>query len=363
FFCQLLVLQHLQPEGVIALVILRVERFEIGGKSLIEPDVRPILSLHQVAEPVLSQLVRDQRLARVVRIGARIVQGGIRERRGAHVLHAAEEIALDGNLRVLLVRVWNPQRVREKADHVGCEMEWPPGGSRAHRIQYVMIDGQPSMAVTHLSPGSDGQGSQVRAVRDAFHPIIRGLTAALAHAGQPPVGDDTLALGNGYDQLTGGHVIRVVPAGKPEVIEFRLSLRPDLPGSLRIRGARVQEIKAGARKSMEPDLHPQRFSTPVGMIQSDPQSRGIGSEGQRQSTMPPAVQSHVLDRQFGAVQVEPPETGAERLECDFLVSEYLARRRRKMKRELVAGDVIGALWRVLGQGGVAEYVPRRRFGT
>src|SRR5690242_222006 len=87
-----LIVHHLHAERVVALVILRVESLHVGGEAFVEPYIRPVFSLHEVAEPFLPQLMSDQPLAGIILLGACSVERGVRKRRRAHILHAAEDI-------------------------------------------------------------------------------------------------------------------------------------------------------------------------------------------------------------------------------------------------------------------------------
>ena len=51
---------HIEPEDVVAVILLGEKCGEIGGEPFVEPDVRPVLAGQVVAEPLVGQLVRDQ---------------------------------------------------------------------------------------------------------------------------------------------------------------------------------------------------------------------------------------------------------------------------------------------------------------
>ncbi len=51
---------HVVKERVAPLFIAVVEVVVIGGKPLVEPDIRPILARHQIAEPLVGHLMRHQ---------------------------------------------------------------------------------------------------------------------------------------------------------------------------------------------------------------------------------------------------------------------------------------------------------------
>jgi hypothetical protein len=68
------VVVNLEAIGVVALMMLGVERLEVRRKTLIEPDIGPVAPLHIVAKPVLAQLVRYEVRAGIILVGTLIVQ-------------------------------------------------------------------------------------------------------------------------------------------------------------------------------------------------------------------------------------------------------------------------------------------------
>ena len=83
---------HLEPEGVLAAVVLGEQRVEVRGEALVEPEVRPVLAGQQVAEPLVRQLVRDQAVGVVLELGDLVVQHRVGHRGGRDVLHPAAEL-------------------------------------------------------------------------------------------------------------------------------------------------------------------------------------------------------------------------------------------------------------------------------
>ena len=82
------VIQH----GVTPVLVAVVELLVIHGKSLVQPQVAPVLARHVVAEPLMNQLVRHEALARtnVLRlIGKKRPR---RENRQRGVLHPPSKI-------------------------------------------------------------------------------------------------------------------------------------------------------------------------------------------------------------------------------------------------------------------------------
>ena len=58
--------------------MLGEERVKVGGKALVEPDVRPILAGQEIAEPLMRELVRDQAVGVALERGDLVVQGASR---------------------------------------------------------------------------------------------------------------------------------------------------------------------------------------------------------------------------------------------------------------------------------------------
>lgn len=93
--------------------MLRVERLKVSRKTLIEPDIGPVMALHVIAEPLLAQLMVHQNRAGIVPVGALIVQRAIGQRSCTNVLLASEDEVLHRGLRVLLIRIFDAGRVRK----------------------------------------------------------------------------------------------------------------------------------------------------------------------------------------------------------------------------------------------------------
>jgi hypothetical protein len=63
---------------------------EEGREALVEPRVRPVAAGHEVAEPLVRELVGDEVVGGGVEGGARVDEAALGERAGGGVLHAAE---------------------------------------------------------------------------------------------------------------------------------------------------------------------------------------------------------------------------------------------------------------------------------
>src|ERR1039458_4136216 len=68
------ILPDIPRELVGAEILFAPERLEVSREALVEPRVRPIAAGQQVAPPLMSELVRDQRIALEVEMRARVVK-------------------------------------------------------------------------------------------------------------------------------------------------------------------------------------------------------------------------------------------------------------------------------------------------
>ena len=51
---------HLVEKSVAPVFMTGVKRVVVGGKTFVQPEMRPILARHEVAKPLMRQLVRDE---------------------------------------------------------------------------------------------------------------------------------------------------------------------------------------------------------------------------------------------------------------------------------------------------------------
>ena len=110
-------------EDVVEILVVSEVRFaehrlEVRGEAFVEPCVRPIAAREQIAEPLMRQLVRNERIAREIQVRAFVVQRafGLRGRRG--VFHAAEDEVRHGDLRVARERILRAETLFEDSDHL-----------------------------------------------------------------------------------------------------------------------------------------------------------------------------------------------------------------------------------------------------
>src|SRR5487761_862900 len=177
-----LVLINLEAISVIPFVILGVEGGKIGSESFVQPDAGPVVRLHIISEPVLTQFVRNQLCAGIVLVGARIVERIFGQGGRADVLLASENEVVHRRLRILFIRIVNARRTGKEADHIWSEMKGSPRRRPADIIRYVIIHRLVFVLITELTPRSHSYGNQVRTVWHAFHPIVGSFVVLLCHS-------------------------------------------------------------------------------------------------------------------------------------------------------------------------------------
>src|SRR5260370_9928276 len=79
--------------------------------------------------------------------------------------------------------------------------------------------------VAEFVPRAYSNRNQIRAVRNALHPVIGRLTGGTGDVHQLAIRNDGLARGNRRDRLACRHVVRIIPTRKPIVLEFGCPLR------------------------------------------------------------------------------------------------------------------------------------------
>src|SRR5262249_27264984 len=94
------------------------DALEKSREALVEPPMRPVATGQKIPEPLMRELMRDQRIAREIRMRARVVQGEIGLRRVGSVFHSPEDVILDGDLAALLVRVLEADLLLVGLDHL-----------------------------------------------------------------------------------------------------------------------------------------------------------------------------------------------------------------------------------------------------
>ena len=198
------------------------------GEALVEPHVGPVLEGHVVAEPLVRQLVRDQDplVPRTVEVGA-LVGEPVDERRGAHVLHPAEEVRHRG-LGVLGPGVPNAGELGVHLDHVRGHAEQAPGAIRIGAV-HVVLHRHAAPRVGELDERCDDEGHEIgRAARVLAPGDGMGAVGIPPVGHQPPVRDHAVLPRHGGGELPGHLVVREVVGREPEVVVVVLALAPDL---------------------------------------------------------------------------------------------------------------------------------------
>lgn len=349
-----LVVVNFEAIGVVTFMVLSVESGEIGGETLVEPDVGPVAALNVVSEPVLAQLVRDKAGAGIVLVGTLVVESEFGEGGGADVLLAAKDEIVDGGLSVLFEGVIDAGGEGEEGEHVGSEMEGAAGGGFVDVIGNEIFNGLAVIHVAEFSPGPDGEGDEIGAVGNGFHPVVGDLAGGASDAEEFSVGYDALAEGNGGDGFAGGHVVGVIPAREPKVIEFWFALGPDFARAARIAGIRIDEKEAGAGKAVVDDAELKSGGGIIIAIESDPEARVFEREGEAEGSGRGRLQGYGINIEPGAVEIKFSEMGGEGAKSDELVAENFAMGFVEMELEFVIFDVIGAGGRPLPEVRVAE---------
>jgi hypothetical protein len=96
---------ELEIGGVATLVVLAPQILGVGREALVEPALAPVATGDQIAEPLVGQLVGDQRVDVVVDRGPGVEQDGVGQGRRAGVLHAAEDEVGGEDLGVARIRI------------------------------------------------------------------------------------------------------------------------------------------------------------------------------------------------------------------------------------------------------------------
>ncbi len=113
---------HVALDAVIVLVAaevgLAVDVLHEGGKTLVEPGVRPVTARDEIAKPLMGELVGDEVVGADVERGAVVEQDVLVHRRGGGVLHPAEDEVAHHHLGVLVPGVFDAGHRAEVANHL-----------------------------------------------------------------------------------------------------------------------------------------------------------------------------------------------------------------------------------------------------
>ena len=97
--------------------VLVPKRLKVSSETLVQPDIRPTATGHIIAEPLMGQLMRFQRISRGVEFRPRVVNHVVGLSGGTDVFHAAAKIA-HGSLRILGVGIFHAGFFRKELDHL-----------------------------------------------------------------------------------------------------------------------------------------------------------------------------------------------------------------------------------------------------
>ncbi len=237
-----------------------------------------------------------------VLVGAR-VGDPVHQRRGAHVLHPAEEVG-DGGLRVLGPRVADAGELGVCPDHVGRHVEQAPRLAAVLAVD-VVVHRDPLPGVVDLHQRRHDQRNEVRRGRLLLVPGHGALAAAHHVRDQPPVGDGDVLLRHSRHHLPRQLVAREVEGRKPIVVAVILALAPDL-----LRP--VREAVTGDVREPAPVLH----QAVVGDRKGERVAEGCGASGEdhQRVTAPAGAQRGAAAVGYGGVGKQRPLIQDERIE-------------------------------------------------
>ncbi len=239
-------MQELLPNPPVGVIVSDHAVTEVSGEALVEPKILPIRRRHQVAEPLMSDLVGDH-LADSFLPGfggdARIVQQQVFTKgNGPPVLHGAEREVRDGDeihlgqrIRDAVVGFAECQRfAAELQPEVGVFLG---GGQREHphaavdRIlqRFELAHAEEDQIGGHLGRGLEnhaffaafehflrfdvGVGDGRQAAADHHFDVERRFAAGVVHARKGPAGITFLELGDG--NVAAAAFVQVAAAVKP----------------------------------------------------------------------------------------------------------------------------------------------------
>ena len=217
----------------------------IRGKSLVEPDMAPVLAGDEVAEPLVRQLVSHQPLAAadVFRLIAE-QRGGV-ERGLTGVFHAAPVEVLHANLVVLRPRIRHADFLFKKlharlrvAERVGGVGEVGRRGPERHRqVAVLLLD---ALEVT------GDKRDEVVDVRLVLTPLddAQARVGIDGIADFPAIGQNDHRLGHAAGHGGGEKLVGRVKAREPVPRLDRFALRPDMRVAGVVAHFRCAEVEA-----------------------------------------------------------------------------------------------------------------------
>src|SRR5437588_3486709 len=104
-------------EVIVAKVVLVPQFGEVSGETFIQPAVGPISACYEVAEPLVCQLMGDERYIIIIQSSTLIKQQHKAMRSCRGMFHCANK-QFDDGLCVFIVRILDTCIVREEAHHL-----------------------------------------------------------------------------------------------------------------------------------------------------------------------------------------------------------------------------------------------------
>ena len=97
-------------------IVLKPYRRCISREPFVQPEMCPIFARHQIAKPLMAQLMRDEPIRAVIQMGAFVMQRTGAKRGSAGVFHASAKL-LRTDLCVLIPGIFHTEGVAEKIQH------------------------------------------------------------------------------------------------------------------------------------------------------------------------------------------------------------------------------------------------------
>ncbi len=248
-----------------AKVVLVPELLKVGGEAFVQPAIWPVAAGHEVAEPLVGQLMRNHWHQVEVEGSAFIRQE--RKAMGSRggMFHGTG-INLDDRLRILVVGIIDVRISSEEAHHLG---------GLAHVVAcivftvgaHVVVDRFPIEGIFDDCEVADHQRNQVRGMWYVMAPVMGLCLAMIGHADQVAISDGQEMGRDRDNDLSGGAIIGSVMAGEPVAVVARLSKCPGLHRARWILWCRFDKVQAGARFRMVLYINGELFTMVVGTIQ------------------------------------------------------------------------------------------------
>ncbi len=241
-------LLELEIRGIATFVVLAPEVLRVGGEAFVEPAFAPVATGHEVAKPLMGELVGHQRIDVVVERRALVDEHAIGQRGRAGVLHAAEDEIGDEDLRVARIRIGDSELGREQLEHLGRARE------RAFALRFLA-----ALAVVdhrHVAPPglelgeiADRERDEIAAVRHVEPPVHGALRAGGRIGDERTVRQREHRSGHGRDDLARRFLVWRIEAREPVARVLVLALGPGLGRFRRVAVVGGGEVQAAPRRS------------------------------------------------------------------------------------------------------------------